>query len=251
MYEAKAATERGDVFECRIREQWAEQLGRPLDILVAGCGHRIVPPDRIDVKITAVDEDLPGLREALEGRPGLDAWSLGDLRSVPIFPRSFDVVHIEFLLERIHYTELVLDRFLTGLRPGGLMLIRMRDRRSAYGFCDRLAARVVPAPVRRALWRRFVGEHGFPPAPQAGPPPAVYEPVTTLDGLRSYCLTRGLRITDEVRATSGPALRGPWGHAAGAACRTVERLSGGRLPAGHDELAGVIRKPHNHFARLL
>lgn len=242
MSEVGFVAERGDVFERRVREKWVEQGGRRLDVLVAGCGRGTgLPIGRRDIRVTGIDEDLPALRAVTEARTDLDDWALGDLRSVPLPPRSFDVVIVEFLLERIRHTEVVLDRILTALRPDGLLLIRMRDRRSAYGFCDRL----IPGRLRRLLWRRFVG--GSAP----GPLPAIYEPLTARDGLRAFCLIRGLRIVDELYGTGGPALRGPLSRLAAPACRAVDRLSRGRLPATHDELTVVIRKPHHHFARLI
>ncbi|MEV0584227.1 class I SAM-dependent methyltransferase [Nonomuraea sp. NPDC050310] len=228
----------GDLFGQRIREQWTEQLGRRLDVLHAGCayGHGL-DLERIDARVTAVDEDLAPVREQLERSDDVDAWSLGDLRSVPIPPRSFDVVLISFLLERIQHTELVLDRMLNGLRPGGLVLLRMRDRGSAYGFCDR----VVPGWARRLAWP-YVVMDGTP-----GPLPACYEPVTSRDGIHAFCLTRGLMVTDEERTTGGPAM----GRLGSAAVGLVDRMSRGRYTSAHDELSMVIRKPQNHFARLI
>ncbi|MFC7647673.1 class I SAM-dependent methyltransferase [Streptosporangium lutulentum] len=196
---------------------------------------------RTESRVIGIDEDLPALRARMSTREDLDSWILGDLRSVPLSPRSFDVVCVSFLLERIEHPELVLDRLLTGLRPGGLLLIRMRDRMSAYGTCDRL----MPSLLRQALWRRFV------PPNTVGPLPAVYDHVASREGMHSFCLMRGLMVTDDVFATSGPALSGPLGKLVRAACSVVEILSGGRRPASHDEVTMVIRKPQNHFARLI
>ena len=79
-------------------------------------------------------------------------------------PRSFDIVHCALLLDRIAHVELVLDRFTAALRPGGLLLLHIRDRDCAAGFLDRIA----PQWVRRALWARL--NPGQP-----GPYRAVYE----------------------------------------------------------------------------
>ncbi|MEV2267686.1 class I SAM-dependent methyltransferase [Nonomuraea africana] len=238
MADVRSVALRGDLFEQRIREQWTEQLGRRLDLLVAGCAHD-PPPflDRIDAKATGVDEDLPAVRAHLPDRTYLDSWTLGDLRSVPIPPRSFDVVHLTFLIERIQHAELVLDRILNGLRPGGLLLVRMRDRSTAYGLCDRLT----PSWLRRLLWRRLVQ------GDVTGPLPAVYEPVSSREGLRAFCFMRGLMITDDLAATSGPAR----GRAGSAVVQLVDRLSRGRFTSSYDEVTMVIRKPQNHFARLI
>ncbi|GAA2861775.1 hypothetical protein GCM10010517_20580 [Streptosporangium fragile] len=242
MAEVRSVVDRDDLLSRRIREQWAGQLGRRLDILVAGCGW----PEPLDLsqmqtRVIGIDEDHPALRARTSTRDDLDSWALGDLRSVPVPPRAFDVVYVSFLLERIEHPELVLDRLLTGLRPGGLLLVRMRDRASAYGTCDRL----MPAALRRALWPRFA------PPGAVGPLPAVYEQVASREGMHSFCLVRGLIVTEDVFGVSGPALRGPLGKLARAACSTVETLSRGRRPASHDEITMVIRKPQSHFARLI
>lgn len=238
MSEVRSVAHRGDLFDERVREQWAGQLGRRLDVLVAGCAHdEPLALDRIETRMTGVDEDLPVIRGVVEERADLERCILGDLRSLPVPPRSVDVVQVSFLLERIRHAELVLDRLLLALRPGGLVLLRMRDRGSAYGLCERLT----PSWLRRLLWRRLVPE-GRP-----GPLPAVYEPLTSHDGIHAFCLSRGLLITDDRTVTGGPALC----RVGRTAVRLADRLTGGRYPSTHDEIVMVIRKPQNHFARLI
>ncbi|MEU8245271.1 class I SAM-dependent methyltransferase [Nonomuraea sp. NPDC048916] len=238
MSEVRSVAPGGDLFDQRIREQWAGQLGRRLDLLIAGCAHdEPLVLDRIETRLTGVDEDLPAIRSVVEERADLITWSLGDLRSAPVPPRSVDVIQLSFLLERIQHAELVFDRLLQALRPGGLVLLRMRDRRSAYGLCDRLT----PGWLRRVLWRHLV-TGGTP-----GPLPAVYEPLTSHDGIHAFCLSRGLLITDDETRTSGPAL----GRLGRTAVALADRLSRGRYPSSHDEITMVIRKPQNHFARLI
>ncbi|MEV8636006.1 methyltransferase domain-containing protein [Streptosporangium sp. NPDC051023] len=242
MSEVRSVVSRDDIFSRRVREQWASQPSRRLDILVAGCGW----PDpldleRVQARVTGIDEDLPVLRASTSARKDLDAWTLGDLRSVPVPPRAFDVIHVPFLLERIEHPELVLDRLLTGLRPGGQLLLRMRDRASAYGTCDRL----LPPALRRLLWPRFAPEGAV------GPLTPFYGEVTSREGMHSFCLTRGLMVTDDMSAASGPALSGPRRGLARLACSAVETASRGRLSAAHDEITMVVRKPQSHFARLI
>ncbi|NRQ34449.1 methyltransferase domain-containing protein [Nonomuraea sp. NN258] len=238
MSEVRSVAPRGDLFGQRVREQWAGQLGRRLNVLVAGCTHdEPLVLEHIDTRVTGVDEDLPAIREVVEERADLVAWSLGDLRCVPMRPRSFDVIQLSFLLERIHHGELVLDRLLQALRPGGLLLLRMRDRQSAYGLLDR----ITPSWLRRLLWRHVV----TPGTP--GPLPVVHEPLTSSDGIHGFCLSRGLMVIDDERATSGPASGG----LVRTAIRAASRLTGDRYTAEHDEITMVIRKPHYHFARLI
>ncbi|MEV0614937.1 class I SAM-dependent methyltransferase [Nonomuraea sp. NPDC050404] len=239
MSEVRSVVQRGDLFGHRVREHCAGQPIRRLDVLLAGCAHDgPLVLEHIETRATGADEDHPAIRRALEQRADLVTWQLGDLRSVPLPPRGFDIIQLSFLLERVSHAELVFDRLLQSLRPGGLVLLRMRDRRSAYGLLDR----ITPSWLRRLLWRGLV-RSGVP-----GPLPAVYEPLASSDGLHAFCLSRGLMITDDERNTSGPArARGIGAVAVG----LMSKLTSGRFPASHDEITMVIRKPQHHFARLL
>ncbi|GAA2211286.1 hypothetical protein GCM10009850_067450 [Nonomuraea monospora] len=208
-------------------------------MLVAGCAHdEPLVLEHVETRAMGADEDHPAIRRVLEERADLATWSLGDLRSVPLPPRGFDIIQLSFLLERVRHAELVFDRLLQSLRPGGLVLLRVRDRRSAYGLLDRLT----PGWLRRLLWRGLV-RPGIP-----GPLPAVYEPLASSDGLHAFCLSRGLMITDDERNLSGPARSRRIGAAAVA---LVSKLTSGYFPASHDEITMVIRKPQHHFARRL
>lgn len=241
-----SSVDRDDVFSRRIRDQWTNQRGRRLDILIAGCGRDgVLDVERYEPRICGVDEDLPPLRAHAVERKDLDSLHLGDLRLAPLPARSFDVVYVSFLLERIHHAEVVLDRLVAALRPGGLLLLKMRDRQSAYGFCDRICDRAGLRWLRRRLW------HRLSPAESVGPLPAVYEPLASREGMRKFCLTRGLVISEEYSALTGPARRGPHAELVGKACRAVAALSRGRLNGVEDEIAMVIRRPQNDFARLI
>ncbi|WP_459802700.1 class I SAM-dependent methyltransferase [Herbidospora sp. RD11066] len=216
-----------------IGERAAESPGTPLDVLVAGCGRgEPLELGGVDCRVTGVDEDRPALRAHTTQRPDLHVYALGDMRSVPMTPRGFDVVTVEFLLERIEYAELVLDRMVNALRPGGLLLVRVRDRESAYGFVDRIA----PDWLRK----RF-GE----------PLPAVYESVCSREGLRAYCLMRGLMIAEDRSDTTGPARLGPRRKLVETVCRAAAYLSRGRLDSVYDEVTLIVRRPRNHFARII
>ncbi len=77
----------------------------------------------------------------------------------------------------------MLDRLVSALKPGGLLLLRTGDRRSAAALLDRL----LPGPVRKAVWSRF--RPGVP-----GPFRPVYETAVCDQGIASYALLRGLVI---------------------------------------------------------
>ena len=133
----------------------AERPGQPITVLLAGA----VTADGdlglgalagTGAGLALLDDDQPVTRAAAATRPALSGCALGDLRTVPLPPRSFDIVGCTGLLERIEHTELVLDRLVAALKPGGLLLLQVRDRDSAAGFLDR----ALPGWLRAAIWRR-------------------------------------------------------------------------------------------------
>jgi SAM-dependent methyltransferase len=214
-----------------ILQVGATTAGDELDataLRMAGC----------DAAVTLIDDDTAAARAAAAGRPELRGCTLCDLRMAPLAPRSADIVHCALLLERISHAELVLDRLVETLRPGGVLLLQAVDRDCAIGFLDRVA----PRPVRALIWRSL--RPGGP-----GPYPAVYERLVSERGIQSYVLRRGLVIAQRQTLSLLPGRRRPlWLKAASG---LVASLSRGRLTSAHDELRYVIRKPEDLFARVL
>ena len=226
------------------REYVASRPGQQISVLFAGCvtassdlGMARLQADGYDLSIGLIDDDQPVTRAAVAARPGLARCTLGDLRTIPLSPRSCDLVLCSFLLDRIPHTELVLDRLTAAMKPGGLLFLQIRDRDCAAGFLDR----VLPAAARRLIWRRR--QPGQP-----GPHRAVYEPLSSARGVQAYVQLRGLAVAGR-RAPGGRGGRAPVSFLA--AQRLVSWLSRGRLPTAHDELLYVLRKPEDRFARVL
>jgi SAM-dependent methyltransferase len=223
----------GGLFPARVRDYARERPLHGLFILDAGCG----TSDELDLgsvecTVAGVDDDLPALRAHTQARRDLDSWQLGDLRTVPMPPRVYDVVHASHLIERIPHAELVLDRFVAALKPGGLMLLRFRDRDTAFGYVDRR----LPQWMRPMLWHT------------EQPPPAVYDRVASLEGMRWYCMMRGLVIAEEY--TSRDTMTGS-GRFMGMLFRTLALVTRNRRPSAYSEVTLVIRKPENRFARII
>jgi hypothetical protein len=255
--EAQRARLVRDLFAQPVHDYLFQALGRPLTVLRAGrqtpieeLGLETLRASGYKVSVTTVDAGAPGAPGGLGTRGALASGTadaavsggpviLGDLRSVSLPPRSFDVVHCGFLLDRIPHAALVLDRFSAALRPGGLLLLRIRDRDCAAAALDRLT----PEPLRRILWARL---H----AGQPGPFPAIYDPVSSARGMQAYAAAHGLVIIRrETARTAGPP--GRLTGAVTAARALIAWLSRGRLTDEHDELLYVIRKPEDRFARLV
>jgi SAM-dependent methyltransferase len=233
-----------DLFTRSVLEYAAHQPGRTIAILQAGCataGNDLdiaaLRASRYEVALTLVDDDNQATRTAAARRPELSTAVLGDLRAVPLVPRSTDIVHCCRLLDRISHPELVLGRLADALRPGGLLLVRTADRQTAAGFLDR----TLPRPLRALTWRSL--RPGEP-----GPYPAVYEPLASARGLAQFATRHGLVISH--RGVCG-RLEGRRRPVIRTARALVAATSRGRLTAAHDELRYVIRKPEDRFARLV
>ena len=220
--------------------------GHQIMILQAGCttadgdlGMGVLREEGADIVVSLIDDDQPVTRAALGADESLAGCVQGDLRTVPLPPRSHDIVLCALLLQRIEHAELVLDRLVAAIRPGGLLLLRFSDRDSSAGFLDR----VMPLAARNAVWRKR--RPGRP-----GPYPAVYERLSSARGVQAYALKRELVIAER-QALGGlaGALAEPRGFLA--AQKLVAWLSRGRLTAAHEELAYVLRKPEDRFARIL
>ena len=216
--------------------------GHQIMILQAGCttadgdlGVGVLREAGADIVVSLIDDDQPVTRAALGADESLAGCVQGDLRTVPLPPRSHDIVLCALLLQRIEHAELVLDRLVAAIRPGGLLLLRFSDRDSSAGFLDR----VMPLAARNAVWRKR--RPGRP-----GPYPAVYERLSSARGVQAYALKRELVIAER-QALGG--LAEPRGFLA--AQKLVAWLSRGRLTAAHEELVYVLRKPEDRFARIL
>jgi SAM-dependent methyltransferase len=231
-----------------LRDYVLHGLGQPVTVLQAGClaplrelGIGQLTEGGFEISVTAVDSDHPLAKGALrDSGTAYDDVIVGDLRTVPIPQRTYDIVYCALLIERVQHVELVLDRLVSALKPGGLLLLRTGDRHSAAALLDRL----LPQPIRKFVWSRL--HPGIP-----GPFPAVYEKVVCDQGIASYTLTRGLVI-----ATRGAELTLP-GRPAGLSssvritCAAISGLTRGRFTNSHDELLYVIRKPQDRFARVV
>ena len=235
-----------DLFARHTRSYSKDCAGRKLTILQAGAatagdlGTDALRASGSDIMISLIDEDEPVTRAAVAQHQQVTEVTLGDLRRVPLPPRAFDIVQCASLLERIRHAELVLDRLIGAIRPGGLLLLRICDRDSAAGFLDR----ALPEMLRRVIWRRR--RPGEP-----GPYPAVYEQLASARGVQAYALLRGLVIAER-RALGGSAgglPPGPYGFLT--AQKVIAWLSRGRLTVAHEEMLYVLRKPESRFARVL
>jgi SAM-dependent methyltransferase len=231
-----------------VLEYAAQRAGQAIVLLQAGCTTAGSELDLAELReqgcnlvVSLIDDDSRVTQAAVDAHQELHSSTLGDMRRVPLVPRSVDIVQCSMLLDRISHADLVLGRLIETIRPGGLLLLRVTDRDSAAGFLDRTA----PQLVRGLIWRRM--RPGEP-----GPYPAVHEELVSVRGIQSFAARRGLVIAHR-QVRSRLADRDARHEPAGllAARRLASALSIGRLAWAHDELRYVIRKPEDRFARVL
>src|ERR1700744_5002872 len=145
----------GRFFAGPVHDYVLQHPGQPVSVLVAGCLAPLrdlalgeLAENGFTVPVTVVDSAQPLARLVLrDTESAYDDVITGDLRTVPIPQRAYDVVYCALLLERVHHVELVLDRLVSALKPGGLLLLRTGDRHSATARLDRM----LPGPARRAV----------------------------------------------------------------------------------------------------
>jgi SAM-dependent methyltransferase len=231
-----------------VRDYVAQCAGRPVSVLQAGClaplrelGIGELADGGFEISVTAVDADQPLARRVLrDTQTAYDDVITGDLRTVPIPQRAYDVVYCALLLERVRHVELVLDRLTSALKPGGLLLLRIGDRYSAAAALDRM----LPRMIRKAVWSRF--RPGVP-----GPFSPVYEKAVSQEGIASYALMHGLVIAARGSDLTRPDQPTALSSSVRVTCAAISRLSGGHFADSHDELLYVIRKPQDRFARVV
>jgi SAM-dependent methyltransferase len=244
-HDGVVVTDEDDVFTRFATDYAAEHAGRAITFLQAGCA---TAGPELDVgallkaapglAISQVDEDNPIVRAAAAGRPELSAAAFAELRTMTLAPRSVDLIQCSLLLHRIRNAELVLDRLVAALRPGGLLFLRTADRDTAAAFLDRK----LPQFARELAWR--AAQPG-----EAGPFPACYEPIASGRGIEAFVVRHGLAIANR-QACIAQGAPGRAGLLL-TAQRLVRRLSRDRLVADYDELRYVIRKPEDRYARIL
>jgi SAM-dependent methyltransferase len=204
-----------------------DALPGPLRILEAGCGRDW--PLKLSVPYTLTGLDLDA--DALAARTDLHQAVVGDLRTAEFPTGSFDVIYSAFVLEHVSGAQRVLERFVRWLAPGGMLILQVPDRDSAYGFLTRITPMWAHVLVYRYMfgldWAGTVGH---------GPYPTHYDEVVSERGLSEFCRRSGLSSPELYRMCSYDHKRLIRG-----AAFLVAMLSAGRLAWRHNNLLLIAR----------
>ncbi len=163
-----------------------------INILEAGCGRA----GYFDIlgsgyKLTAIDIDKHALEE-FRKQNDLHEAILGDLRYVILKPGSYDVIFNAYVLEHIQGAEQVLENFVTWLKPSGLLIVYIPDRRSAYGFF----ASHTPHWCHTFFYRWVMGYRNAG-KPGHVPYPTFYDKIVSREGIREFARKYKLQIREE------------------------------------------------------
>lgn len=225
----------------RLMEGWIDKQytqQRPLRILEAGCGNRWPLKLTVPYTLTAVDVDAHALEIRKSKMRDVDELIVGDLRRGDLVPEGhFDVIYNSFVLEHVDGAEGVLDNFFRWLTPGGLLIVRIPDRDSVYGFLTRIT------PFwSHVLLKRYVYHNPNAGKPGFDPYPTFHDRVVSRKGIHAYCERNGHSIKDEAGYANYLPRQRPLSTLSRAFVRSLSRLSFGRLEWRYNNLTFVIQK---------
>jgi SAM-dependent methyltransferase len=212
--------------------------GAELRILEAGCGPNWPLKLRgMKYRLTGVDLDAAALKQRVDVSKDLDEAIVGDLRSLDLGTNRFDVIYNAFVLEHVENAALVLANFSRWLRPGGLIILKVPDRYSAFGFVTNLTPFWFHVAYHKyVLGKKDAGKPGF------GPYPTHYDRVVSRPGIREFCESHGFTIREE-RGMGVYVIEGNMrARIIRVAAIAVSALSMGRLPWRHNNLIYVLQK---------
>lgn len=210
----------------------------PVRILEAGCGRRwTLDLSGVNYTLTGIDVDEQALRLRRDNIGDLDETILGDLRDVPIADGSYDVIYSSFVLEHVDGAMNVLNNFVRWLKPGGILILRIPDRESVYGFITRIT------PHSFHVWyKRHVLAMAGAGTPGHGPYPVFYDEVVSRKGVARFCRANGIDMLWEyghpfyIRGKRLGTL------ATSSVMLLISTCSLGRLAWRHNNVTFVLRK---------
>lgn len=209
-----------------------------LSILEAGCGqHWPLKLGEIKYRLTGVDLDQEALGYRINVSKDLDEAIVADLRNLDLGTRKFDVIYNAFVLEHVENAALVLENFSRWSNPGGLVILKLPDRDSVFGFLTNLTPHWFHVVYHKfVLGRKNAGKPGF------GPYPTHYDRIVSRNGIREFCRAHRFTIKEERGLGTYVIESGMRARLVRLVAIAVSALSMGRLPWKHNNLTYVLQK---------
>jgi len=216
----------------------ARQLGRPLSILEAGCGQRwTLDLSGVEYTLTGIDLDPVALELRKTAARDLDVAIVGDLCSIEMPQASFDVVFSSYVLEHVPRADVALQNFVSWLRPGGLLILRVPECQTARGFLTR----ILPHSAHVLFYRHILGSKTAG-KPGYAPYPTYYHPIISRERLCRFLGERHVRCLGAYGNGFKPAGGGVKQLMVRALVKLTSMLSLGRLPADYNDLLYIAVK---------
>jgi SAM-dependent methyltransferase len=236
---AEVATSDDEVLRSIVRHLDETLPRRKLRVVDAGCGRSSALPIPREVEITGIDLDEDALKARVQAGKDLDHAILGDVRDCGLVaPGSADLVISRYVLEHVSNVERAFANLARWVAPGGLVVVQIPDRQSAYGY----VARRTPHRLHVWYYRRVLGR---PHAGEPGRHPyrVMHEPAISRGGIRALCERHGLVLRCEYVVDELALRRGPQWTLIRTGLSLLGRLSGNRLTTRHNNLAYVLQRP--------
>ncbi|WP_414828163.1 class I SAM-dependent methyltransferase [Alteromonas sp. H39] len=234
--------------ETRLLESQIRALHQPhtpLHILEAGCGQKwTLSLAGIEYSLTGIDLDEAALSLRMQKYNDLDNAIIGDLTTASFPDNSFDIIYNAFVLEHVRDAQAVLDNFTRWLKPGGLIILKIPDRYSVYGFL----ARHTPHWCHVGYYRYVKGIRTAG-LPGHAPYPVTYDPVLSQTGLKQYCRNNGLLINQGYLKNNYLRKKNLRTWMVRTLARFISLAALGYLHWRHNDLILVIQKPEKRITR--
>lgn len=207
---------------------------KAINVLDAGCGRKWQIKLTMPYVITGVDAD----DNALALRKDLDFAIAEDIQAVKFSANQFDLIYCSYVLEHVHGAEKLLLRYLEWLKPHGIVVLRIPDKYSVYGFITRYTPFWVHVMYKKhLLLRKDSGSSGH------GPYPTVYDEIVSRKGMQHFCRRKNIKVLGEWGTNQSLPKRGRLYWLRKVTIYIVHTLSFGKLSMDYNNLTFVIEKP--------
>ncbi len=212
--------------------------GVPLQILEAGCGQKWdINLDGIQYCLTGVDLDQNALEIRRNQKNDLHEIIVGDLYSVELSKNYYDIIYCSYVLEHIREAEQVIKNFVSWLKPGGIVIIKVPDKHSVHGFVTHFSPHWFHVFYYKYIFgMKNAGKPGFPPYP------VQYTAVITRSGMRDFCNRNDIAVLDEYGDGYIRQGKGIIKNMIHYFKLLVDAVSFGRISSKHSNLMYVIQK---------
>jgi ubiquinone/menaquinone biosynthesis C-methylase UbiE len=212
-----------------------------IQILEAGCGQEWgLNLEGVEYELTGLDLSEEALNIRKNHQKDLDKFIVGDLGTIELEKNYYDVIYSSYVLEHVDGAEQVLDKFFQWLKPKGVLMLRIPDADTVYGFGSKYSPFWV-----HVFYKKYIQGYQNAGKPGYAPFPVFYDSVISRRGMQEYCRKRGLPIKIEYSyAENNPgAMFKAFAPIGNIIFQTIGLLSLGKIATNRGDIVYVIEKP--------